>query len=405
VRVVVIGGGLAGLTAADELRRAGADVEVFEASERVGGRVWSVPFADLGTVERGAEFVLPGSEEIVGLADRFGLELRAKGMHYGSREPRGGEPTSVAELVGALESLDGRLPAGASVAAALRDRGVRPAEAEALRSRVEISCTYTAEDLGASELAAAASLFGEFETHTVHGGNMRLAECLAAALERPVYLGAPVTRIVHTDAGVRVDAPGGEVSADAAVVAVPARVMEDIAFEPGLPPTKDTASLRYGHAAKLFVRLDEAAPPSATQSVPGRFWCYTQLDRGGRPLPILGALAGTEEALAALEVDSGPERWLDAIEQLRPELRLDRSTTMLCTWHDQPWIRALQVARSLARPMDDEALASPVGRLHFAGEHTAGPVWHGSMEGAIRSGRRAAREVLAGAGLAPPSRH
>jgi monoamine oxidase len=401
VRVVVIGGGLAGLTAADELRRAGSDVEVFEASERVGGRVWSVPFADLGIVERGAEFVLPGADELVGVASRFGLELRRKGMRYGSREPRGGEPTTVAELVDAIQSLDGRLPANATVAAALRDHGVRPAVAEALRSRVEISCTYTAEDLCADELVGVASHFGDFDTHTVHGGNMRIAECLATALDRAVHLRAPVTRVAQTDGGVRVSAPGGEVEADAAVIAVPARVMDEIAFDPPLGPSKQTATLRYGHAAKLFVRLEEAVPPSATQSVPGRFWCYTQLDRDGAPLPILGALAGSEQALAALEVDSGPERWLDAIEQLRPELRLDRSTTMLCSWHDQPWIRALQVARSLARPIDDEALASPVGRLSFAGEHTAGPVWHGTMEGAIRSGRRAAGEVLAAARLAP----
>jgi monoamine oxidase len=73
MRVVVIGAGLAGLAAADELHRAGADVEVFEASDRVGGRVWSVPLGDLGMVERGAEFVLPGAEAELGLIERFGL--------------------------------------------------------------------------------------------------------------------------------------------------------------------------------------------------------------------------------------------------------------------------------------------------------------------------------------------
>ena len=101
----MIGAGLAGLAAADELYRAGVDVEVFEASERVGGRVWSVPFADLGMVERGAEFVLPGADALVGLADRFGLRVRPKGMLYAAREPRGGEPTSVAELAAAVEGL------------------------------------------------------------------------------------------------------------------------------------------------------------------------------------------------------------------------------------------------------------------------------------------------------------
>src|SRR5512136_1784331 len=60
VRVVIIGAGLAGLAAAGELHRAGADVRVLEARNRVGGRVWSMPFGE-GVIERGAEFILPGN--------------------------------------------------------------------------------------------------------------------------------------------------------------------------------------------------------------------------------------------------------------------------------------------------------------------------------------------------------
>ena len=58
MRVAVVGAGFAGLAAADELARAGAEVRVLEARDRVGGRVHSVPFAD-AVMERGAEWVLP----------------------------------------------------------------------------------------------------------------------------------------------------------------------------------------------------------------------------------------------------------------------------------------------------------------------------------------------------------
>jgi monoamine oxidase len=395
MRVAVIGAGLAGLAAADELHRAGADVEVFEASQRVGGRVWSVPFGDLGTVERGAEFVFDGYDAMLSLIERFGLELRRKGLQYGSREPRGGdEPVSVAELIEAVAGLGDDIPENVSVDDALRAGGVRPAVAEALRSRVEISCGHTSDDLSAWELTGAG--FGDFESYTIVDGNMRVAECLAASLDRPVNLGAPVTRVVQNDTGVVVGTATDELSADAAVVAVPARLTDDIAFEPALPTAKQAKSFLYAHGVKLFVRLQEPVPPSATQSVPGRFWCYTDLDRDGQPRSLVSALATSDSGLMKLELDKGPDRWLDAIEEMRPDLRLDRSAVMLATWYDQPWIRAVQVARSLARPPDDEALARPFGRLSFAGEHTAGDS-HGSMEGAILSGLRAAGDALAAA--------
>ncbi|TCC36441.1 flavin monoamine oxidase family protein [Kribbella speibonae] len=400
MRIAVIGAGLAGLAAADELHRAGADVEVFEASERVGGRVWSVPFGELGTVERGAEFVFPGYDEQRRLIDRFSLELRRKGMPYGVREPRGGEPTSSEEMKAAVERLETDLTDmgvtdDCTVSEALRIAGVPSAVAEALKARVEISCGHIADDLSVSELTSAG--FDDSDSHTIVGGNMRLAECLAASLERPVNLNVPVTRVSQTGTGVVVGTASGEISADAAVVAVPARLIDDITFEPALPAAKQTKSLLYAHGVKLFVRLVEPVPPSATLSVPGRYWCYTELDRDGAPRHMLSALANTDSGLAGLDIDNGPELWLDALEQLRPDLRLDRSAVMLCTWHDQPWIRAVQVARSVARPVDDEAVARPVGRLSFAGEHTAGEGWHGSMEGAIRSGQRAASEALAAA--------
>ena len=66
---------------------------------------------------------------------------------------------------------------------------------------------------------------------------------------------------------------------------------------------------------------------------------------------------------------------------------------LLSEWDPDPWARGAYTARSLRSPMLDDALAAPVGPVAFAGEHTAG-AWHGLMEGALRSGVRAARELL-----------
>jgi monoamine oxidase len=392
----VIGAGLAGLAAADELRRAGIGTDLFEARDRVGGRVWSVPFAG-ATVERGAEFILPHDRELTATARRLGLELVRKGTLYGDREPRGGEPVSRGQVVAAMQQIrgmsgvDGETVYGALTRARI-DRGV----ADAIASRVEVSCAYSGEDLDASVLRDGAGAFGDFDSHTVAGGNDRVARELAAALGDGVHLKAPVSSVQWGGSEVRVLAGGREAAADIAVLAVPASVVEEIEFDPPLPAAKVAAhrGVRYGQAAKLFVALATAVPPSATLSVPDRYWCYTQLGADGEPLPFVAAFAGSPRALDALEVASGPDRWLASLAALREDLELDPETVLLSTWAADPWVGGAYSARSATASIEDPELSRPLGRLAFAGEHTAGR-WHGLMEGALRSGRRAARDLLA----------
>ena len=112
MKALVVGAGLAGLVAADELQRAGADVVVLEARDRVGGRVWSRRLDNGAVVEMGAEFVLPGNTAIRELAERFGLGLWDKGMRYGQREPRGVDVTPD-ELAHAVEAVGQALAEGA----------------------------------------------------------------------------------------------------------------------------------------------------------------------------------------------------------------------------------------------------------------------------------------------------
>jgi monoamine oxidase len=285
---------------------------------------------------------------------------------------------------------DGRT--GRSVAQALR--AVPEPAAAALRARAQITFACDADDISIEVFTTETGGLGDLPASTVVGGNVLIAERLAASLPEPVRLGTPATSVSHSDGAITVTTPNGRLDADAAVVAVPARVLDDIGFMPALPAGKRPVSLRFGHAAKLFVALKRPAPPSAVLSVPHLFWCWTQLTPSGEPLPVVGSFAGSCQALQGLEVDNGPERWLDLLEELRPDLELDRTRALLCTWHDQPTIRAIVVARSVSAPVDDEELVRPLGRLAFAGEHTAGLEWHNSMEGAIRSGQRAARDVL-----------
>jgi monoamine oxidase len=394
MRVAVIGAGLAGLAAADALRREGADVVVLEARDRVGGRVWSAPFAG-GVAERGAEFVFPGDEVLQATAGRLGLRLYRKGTHYGDREPRGGPPVTPAELAAAAGRL-GESAVDGTVLDALAALRLPAGAAEAVAARIEVSSAFPAADLDASVLAETGAGFGRFDTFGVAGGNGRLAESLAAPLGPSLLLGTPVEAIEWGKRSVAIRAPGVELWAQRAVLAAPAAATLALRFDPPLPEAKAQAlaAVRYGQAAKLHLPLLAASAPSAVLAVPARYWSYTQLGPDGSPAPFAAAFAGTPGALERLRVWAGPGTWAGAVAALRPELELDLGAPLLSTWHDDPWAQGAYSARSRSSPLDPAELARQVGPLAFAGEHTAGD-WHGLMEGALRSGLRAARDVLA----------
>jgi monoamine oxidase len=402
MKAIVVGAGFAGLAAAARLAEADVEVDVFEARDRVGGRVWSVPFAG-GVAERGAEFVLPGHETVIATVKRLGLALVSKGTLYGDREPRGGEavtPEQVADGVARITSEPplARSPAG-TLLDALASYRLDPAVAEAIQARIEVTSGYPADDLDAAVLRESGAAFGQFDTYSVAGGNDRIARELAAGLGDGVRLASPVRRIAWDESGVRIRAGAHLAVADAAVLAVPAAALGAINFDPPLPDETAAAmrGVRYGQVAKLFVALRVPVPPSATLSVPGRFWCWTQMDGAGAPAPFVSAFAGTPRALEALSVRSGPDTWLAALRSLRPDLELDAAEAMISTWEDDPWARGAYSAHSAIAPIDTEALIRPVGPLAVAGEHTAGQ-WHALMEGALRSGERAAQQLLQTAG-------
>jgi monoamine oxidase len=380
-RVVVVGAGFAGLATADRLAAGGAEVTVFEARDRVGGRVHSQRLGNGAVVELGAEFILPGYDVLRETAARLGLELYEKGTLYGDREPRDGPPVTRDELLAADVAL--RCADGGSIAEALERLVPSEGARAAIAARLAVSSAYELEDQDASTLAEGAVRFGDFPSHGVDGGNDRIALGLAERVS--VKTSTPVSRIAWSDARVVVDG----VAADACVIATPAPHAIELEWDPPLPGWKRDAlaAVRYGQAAKLFLSLVSPAPPSQTLSVPLRFWTWTQ-----HGASVASSFAGSPSALELLEVDRGPERWADAVRRLRPDLDYADARPLLATWHDDPWARGAYSARALSSPLDDEGLARPVGAVAFAGEHTAGP-WHGLMEGALRSGLRAANQI------------
>jgi monoamine oxidase len=400
VRVAVVGAGFAGLAAAHELVNAGFDVTVLEARDRVGGRVWSETLAGPQgdtVIERGAEFVLAGYDTLRDYAQKFDLQLADTGMSYYVREPRG---ISGVDTQGLVEAGN-RLATAAlhaktgSVADLLNELGLDAPTTAAVKARVEVSCALEADKLHPDVVQHVAS-FEPLPSHRIAGGNQQLAVRLAASLGDRVRLKCPVIGVDRQEPGIRLATHAGPLQFDSVIIALPLPILANLPITPPLPSRKTVALARagYGFAAKLHIPLSAPAEITAQISVPDRFWSWIATDITGAAQPVLNSFAGSPSALAGLGTSRDASQWMERIRALFPGLPLEFGRAKLTDWTLDPWARGAYSAHTVgAAAEDDSALASSVSSLYFAGEYLAGEM-AGLMEGALRSGVRAAQELI-----------
>ena len=403
-KVVVVGAGLAGLAAARALIDHGCDVTVLEARQRVGGRVWSVPLENGEIAELGAEWIMPGDAEVEAWADRFRLPLAEAGVDYRRREARGPGASSLEDQDAFLSAADAALAAlPADECAALTlgtfiDALDAPGDGrDAVRMRLQGT---NAIDLGRVALRAVAGPHAFAAPAAIYRrmarGNGSLPDAIAGSLP-DVRLGHRVRSVTHGSDDVVIDVEGDvELGAAAVVVALPAHVAAGLRFDPRLPDDVGNAlrELPMGSASKLAVALDGSPEPRAVQSAELPFWCWVANGGDGVTRRCLTAFAGSELSQVSLGTaagDAGP--WLERLLALNPDLTLT-GAPVVKSWALDPLASGAYVAwdnRSWDRM---EEFQRTVGRVAFAGEHTAGADHHGTMEGALRSGVRAARQTL-----------
>lgn len=394
----MVGGGFAGLAASLDLHDAGLSVVVLEARDRVGGRVLSVELENGDVAELGAEWIMPEDEVLQATIDRLGLPASEAGVDYLRREPRGRAAVPMGELDAFLEAADAHLASsdatgssmGAMLDAVPGDDRARAVVKARLQGTFASDLDHVAWRAGwhAGRLAAEPAVYRRMAR-----GNQSIADA-AARLLPDVRLGHRATTVSERAGRVQIQA-GDPIDTEAVVVAVPVRLVTELAFDPPLPSEQREAfeRLPMGVASKLALPLGGEPERCAIQCADLPFWFWVADGADGRPRRVVTSFAGSELPQQALEIASGdPRVWVRRIVELAPELR-PTGSAMMKVWGDDALSRGAYSAwdhPSIARRGQFERMH---GAIAFAGEHTAGD-HSGTMEGALRSGKRAALQVL-----------
>jgi len=220
-----------------------------------------------------------------------------------------------------------------------------------------------------------------------------------------VVLKAPVKRIAQTAKGVKVTAVGGSVSAKLAIVAVPPTLAARIEYEPLLPVLRDQLTQRapMGSYAKVdavyerpFWREEGLTGQAVSVNGPVRV-TFDSTPKEGSPGILLGFIGGTDaRGWYALPPAQRRHAVLDNLANYFGEKARSPLQYIENAWAEERFSRGDPVAGLPPGVLLDfgTALRAPVGRIHWAGTETS-DFWVGYMDGAVRSGERAAKEVLA----------
>lgn len=414
--VLVVGAGLAGLTAADQLTRAGVDVQVVEAAPRAGGRIRGVQ--DDGTVlDTGAEFIGREHQRLRTLLASLGLRTeptrldrspilwRLGGQQRVSHLPPlpAGELARLGLALWRLRrhalTLDAEHPWTSPAAAELdavsladwltlhrvAEPGLQVVDAIiggfATRPITDVSAAHAGWWISAAGGLLAALRSGQHSI--VIGGAHQIPQRLAARLAPRIHLDSPVTVIAENDRGVEVHTAQQTWAADAVIVAVPVPALRNLVVDPPLAAPLHTAlaHLAYGRAVKI------AATATVTPSV------RHHVVAGGQQLVIAWRYGDTLSGIASSDSTTD-----ELVEDLAAAFELTAGQlgpVAVTDWNREPYVGGSYL---IYRPnqLTNHAGALRANyrpRIRFAGADFS--TWPNSMEGAVQSGRTTAADLLA----------
>ena len=447
--VIVVGAGLAGLTTARNIAKHRRSVLVVEARNRVGGRCFSQPLGPGATdvANMGATFVGPTQTRILSLMSELGIgkfPVYNKGSliwyeggqakPYTGTVPPSSDPSAVVQLgvvtIPQIDQMAKTVPVDAPWTApnasawdqmtaqtwadqnisSAKGRAIFGLAVEALLSveMSDISMLYLlfyVASAGSLEVLVANAGDGGAQDFRVSGGTQGISVAMARQLGRRVLLGHPVRRIVQDNRGVTVYADGLKLTGKHVVVAIPPNLAGRIDYSPALSGQRDqlTQRMPMGSLIKTIAVYD--TPFWREQNLNGQVTsdagpvkvCFDASPASGTPGVMLGFMDGNDaRTWSSHSLAERRQQTLESYARYFGPKALNARTYIDMPWDNEVYSRGCPVCVMPPGVMTEygPVLRPPVGRIHWAGTETA-TIWNGYMDGAVRSGDRAADEVLA----------
>ena len=419
--VIVIGAGLAGVTAARELGARGVDTIVLEARDRLGGRLFTEKrFGRY--LELGGNWMHWTQPHVWAEVTRYGLEAdrlaRAEETFwYANGEVRKGD------LPGFMELIDPGMEALVGTSSKLIPRPDQIADSEEFKEADQLTLQQALDALDLSDeerqaneaawighcngpldqvgfsaaLRWTAATSGAWKVmheassmYRLKNGNDQLVNSIAGDIKGEIRLNSPVTKIEHDEAGVTVTVEGGQtLRARKAILTAPLNILHELDITPALSDVKREAA-QAGTASqgvKLWIRVKGPIKPFFAYSTKDHPLSVVRTEFVGEDDAVLVSFGGDASRIDVTsieEVQQALSAWRDDLEILEIAAH---------DWNADPYAKETWlIQRPQAYTTSQAELQRPEGNLHLASGDIAN-LWAGFFDGAIESGMTVAREV------------